>query len=153
MTVLLQIDENKLADELVSFFARYEESITQAEPLFELGGERLEILIRNLPHHQMRYDQLAQEAKQLVKWLENYKSRIEARLTKNYLNGQRAFGARETSVLISGEKDMIEHNQLIVEASLYQQRLESIVESFKQMGWMLSNIVKLRVASLNDIIL
>lgn len=153
MTVLLQIDESKLADELVSFFSEYEKAISQAAPLFELEGERLEILIRNLPHHQLKYDQLAQEAKQLVKWLENYKSRIEARLTKNYLNGQRAFGARETNVLISGEKEMIEHNQLIVEASLYQQRLESIVESFKQMGWMLSHIVKLRVASLNDIVL
>lgn len=153
MTTLLQIDENKLADQLADFFSRYDVTIKQAEPLFELAGERLEVLIRNVPQHQVFYDLQAQEAKQLVKWLENHKNKVESRLMRNYLNGQRAYGSRETSTLIAGEKDMIEVNQLIVEASLYQQRLESIVESFKQMGWSLSNIVKLRVASLNDIIL
>jgi hypothetical protein len=152
-TTFLELDETKLAVELLSFFARYEKAVKAAEPLFELEGRKLEEICRVLPQHQAHYDKLCQEAKQLVKWLENYKAKIEGRLTRNYLNGQRAYGARETATLISGEREMIEINQLIIEASLHHQRLDSIVEAFKQMGWATQNIVKLRVAELHQVIL
>lgn len=153
MTTLLQIDETRLVEELDSFFTKYESEVKKAEPLFSLEGERLEVIARTLPYNQAHYDMLAQEAKQLVKWLENHRARIEARLTKNYLQGNRAYGARETATLIGGEKEMVEINQLIIEAALAHQRLDSIVEGFKQMGWMLTNITKLRVASLQDVII
>ena len=153
MTTLLQIDETRLVEELDSFFTRYDREIQKAEPLFSLEGERLEVIARTLPYNQSHYDMLAQEAKQLVKWLENHRARIEARLTKNYLQSNRAYGSRETATLIAGEKDMVEINQLIIEASLAHQRLDSIVEGFKQMGWMVGNITKLRVASLQDVII
>jgi len=153
MTAFLDLDENRLVEQLVVFFERYDAEIKKAEPLFEIQGERLERLARDLPYHQVHYDQLAQEARQLVKWLENHANRIEMRLTKNYLQGQRAYGQRETATLIAGEKEMVEQKQLIIEASLYQQRLESIVEGFRQMGWMIGNITKLRVASIQDAII
>ena len=153
MTTLLQIDESRLVEELDGFFTRYDEEIKRAETLFLLEGRRLEEIARVLPYHQTHYDQLHQEAKQLVKWLENHQARIEARLTKNYLQGNRVFGAREISTLIAGEKEMSEHNQLVTEAGLYSQRFGAIVDGFHQMGWMITNVVKLRVASLNDVVL
>lgn len=153
MTTFLSIDENRLGEELMKFFERYTQEITKAEPLFELEGRRLEEIARSLPYHQAHYDQLAKEAQQLVKWLENSRTRIEARLTKNYLQGQRAYGARETSTLVAGEKDMIEHNQLIIEATLFYQKLDAIVEGFHQMGWTVANITKLRVAELQSVII
>ncbi len=153
MTTLLQIDETKLVEELDAFFTKYDREVQKAEPLFSLEGARLEVIARTLPYNQSHYDMLAQEAKQLVKWLENHRARIESRLTKNYLQGNRAYGARETSTLIAGEKEMVEINQLIIEASLAHQRLDAIVEGFKQMGWMVGNITKLRVASLQDVVI
>ncbi len=153
MTTLLQIDESRLVEELDSFFTKYDAEIKKAEPLFSLEGERLEVIARSLPYNQAHYDMQAQEAKQLVKWLENHRARIESRLTRNYLQGNRAYGARETSTLIAGEKEMVEINQLVIEASLYHQRLDSIVEGFKQMGWMVGHITKLRVASLQDVVI
>jgi len=153
MTTLLQIDESRLVEELERFFHRYDAEIKAAAPLFELEGRRLEEIARSLPYHQSHYDQVAQEAKQLTKWLENGRAKIEARLTRNYLQGQRAYGARETTTLIAGEKEMVDHNQLLIEASLYYQRLDSIVKAFEQMGWMVGHITKLRVAELNHVIL
>lgn len=153
MTTFLTIDENKLADELNTFFVRYEKAITGAEPLFELDNRRLEEIMKVLPYHQSHYEQLCKEAHQLVKWLENSRARIEARLTKNYLQGQRVYGARETTTFVSGEKEMVEHNQLIIEATLLYQKLDAIVEAFKQMGWMCGNITKLRVAELQSVVL
>lgn len=153
MTAFLTIDETKLAAELSSFFERYDREIKKAEPLFELEGRRLEEIARSLPYHQSHYDQLAKEAHQLVKWLENFRARIEARLTRNYLQGQRAYGSRETSTLVAGEKEMVDHNALIIEAQLFYQRLDAIVESFKQMGWMVGHITKLRVSELQDVVI
>lgn len=151
---VLQLSEDpvELVEQLSAYFNRYDREVKAAEALFEIEGERLEILARNLPKHQAHYSLLAQEAKHIMKWLENNRCRIEARLTRNYLQGQRVYGARETTTLVAGERDMIEQNQLITEISLWWQRLDAIVEAFKQMGWSLGNITKLHVASLQDVI-
>lgn len=153
MSFLLDLSEDNLAEQLPVVIDRFEEELKKAPPLFEIHGERLEVVARTLPYNQAHFDGLAREAAQLVKWLENLKARIEARLTRNYLNGQRVYGARETATLIAGEREIIEINQLIIEASLIQQKLDAVVEALKQLGWMLSHITKLRVEQLQDVIL
>lgn len=155
MSSLLELSDvlAELVDQLHTYFEKYRVALERAEPLFELKGRRLEEIVRSLPYHQSEYAQLAREAEQLVKWLENRRAKIEGKLTKNYLQGQRAYGSRETATLVAAEPEMIEQNQLIIEATLYRQRLDEVVEAFKQMGWMMTNITKLRVAELQDVIL
>lgn len=150
MSFLFTLEDDKLADQLPKIFENYEKHVKEAEPLFSLDGMRLELIARNLPQHQTFYAHRANEMKQVVKWLENYKAKLEARFTKNYSQGQRALGTREATVYINGEKDIVELNQLIIEASLLYSQLDEIVEGFKQMGWMLGNITKLRVAELHE---
>lgn len=153
MSFLFTLDEDKLTEQLPNIFAKYEKKIAEAEPLFSLEGKHLEVIARSIPYHQVEFDEAAHDMKQLMKWLENYRAKVEARLMKNYLGGQRVLGARELNTFINGEHDMVEANQLIIEANLLYSKLESIVEGFKQMGWMVGNITKLRVAELNDVIL
>jgi hypothetical protein len=74
----------------------------------------------------------------------------EAMYAKNYAHGNRAYGAREVQQFIQGEKEVVEMKQLIVQAAYYHQQLAEIVESIKQMGWMVGHIVKLRVATLEE---
>lgn len=150
MSFLFSLDEDKLDTQLPAIFARYEDHVKNAEPLFELDGMRLELVARNLAQNQVSYAQRATEMKHVVKWLENYKAKLEARFTKNYSQGQRALGAREAATFINGEKDIVELNQLIIEASLLYSQLDEIVEAFKQMGWMLGHVTKLRVAELQE---
>lgn len=153
MSFLFGLEHDKLAAQLPSIFEKYEGYVEQAEPLFELEGVRLEKLTRDLPQHLAVYGKYASDMKQLIKWLENWKSKTEARLTKNYTQGQRVLGAREQAAFIAGEKDMVELNELIIETTLIWQKLEAVKEGFQQMGWCLSNIVKLRVAELGDVML
>ena len=153
MSFLFTLDEEKLNEQLPEIFTRTEREISKAEPLFKIEGERLEVLARNLPMHQAHFDLLAQEMKQLMKWLENYKAKQEAIHFKNYSRGQRALSATDQRILLAGEKEIIETNQLIIEASLLYGKLDSIVEAFKQMGWMLGHVTKLRVASLEDVMI
>jgi hypothetical protein len=142
-----------LKNELPTFFAQWQEEIDAAEPVFDIEGERLEKLARDIPHHQFFYAKRAQEARAVVKWLEIEKARKESRHVKNYNNSPRALGVKEQSLYIQGEKDVVELNQLIVEANLKQQHFDEIVEAIKQMGWMCSNMVKLRVAEMHDAII
>lgn len=142
-----------LKNELPTFFAQWQEEIDAAEPVFDIEGERLEKLARDIPHHQFFYAKRAQEARAVVKWLEIEKARKESRHVKNYNNSPRALGVKEQSLYIQGEKDVVELNQLIVEANLKQQHFDEIVEAIKQMAWMCSNIVKLRVAEMHDAII
>ena len=142
-----------LMAELPSFFAQWEEEINGAEPIFDIEGERLEKLARDIPHHQFFYAKRAQETRAVVKWLEIQKTRKESRHVKNYNNSPRALGAREQALYVQGEKDVVELNQLIVEANLKQQQFDEIVEAIKQLGWMLGHITKLRVAEMHDVII
>ena len=153
MSFLFTLDESKLTEQLPEIFDAIELEIKKAEPLFEIEGVRLELLARDLPKHQSHYDMKAQEMKQLMKWLENYKAKQEAILLKNYSKGQRALSATDQRILIGGEKDVIETNQLIIAATELYGKLDAIVEAFKQMGWMIGHITKLRVAELGDIII
>lgn len=153
MNFLFTLEEDNLSTQLPDLFAKYEKAVKSAEPLFDIEGTRLEVLARDLPKHQATYSLMAAEMKQLMKWLENYKSKVEAQMLKNYNKGQRAFSATDLKTLIGGEQSVIEVNQLIIASALLWNQLEEIVESFKQMGWMLGNITKLRVAELGDIII
>lgn len=140
----------EVAPQLLVFFDRWEKEIAEAAPIFNMEGERLEKLARDVPHNQVFYAQRAQEVRALVKWLEIMKAQKEARHIKNYNNSPRALAAREQAAYIQGEKDVVEMNQLIVNTALIQQNFEEIVEGVKQMGWMIGNMTKLRVAELQD---
>lgn len=153
MSFLFSLENDKLLTQLPAIFEKYESYVSMAEPLFKLDGVKLEKLTRDLPHHLAVYGQYASDMKQLIKWLENWKSKLEAKFTRNYTQGQRVLGAREQSAFIAGEKDMVEINELIIETTLIYQKLEAIKEAFQQMGWCLTNIVKLRVAELGDVVL
>lgn len=153
MSFLFTLEEHLLPEQLPPILEKWEREISKAAALFELEGRRLEEIARVLPQHQAYYSMLTQESKQLVKWLENYKSKLEARATKNINSGSRAVGTREAAIYINGEKDIVEINQLIIEAALVHQKFDCIVDAFQQMGWMVGNITKLRVASLNDVVL
>lgn len=153
MSFLFTLDENKLDEQLPEIFAKAEREILKAEPLFDIEATRLELLARDLPMHQAHFDLKAQEMKQLMKWLENYRAKLEAVHLKNYNRGQRALSATDQRIFLGGEQNIVETNQLIIEATLLYSKFDSITEAFKQMGWMLGHITKLRVAELGDIII
>lgn len=153
MSFLFTLEEDKLAEQLPPLFEKFENHVKNAEPLFELEGMRLELIARNLPQHQAFYAHRANEMKHVMKWLENYKAKLESRFTKNYSQGQRALSARDITTFIGGEKDIVELNQLIIEANLLYSQLDQIVEAFQQMGWMVGHITKLRVAELQEVVI
>lgn len=143
----------ELMGELPAFFDAWKKEVQDAKPIFDIEGERLEKIARDLPHHQVFYAQRALEARAVVKWLEVNKGRTESRYIKNYNQSPRALGVKEQAQYLQGEKEIVELNQLIVEAELCRGQLEEIVEAVKQLGWMVGNITKLRVAEMQDAVI
>jgi hypothetical protein len=153
VSFLFTLEEGRLAEQLPPLFERYERHVADAAPMFRLEGERLEPLMRDLPGRQTFYAHRANEVKQVAKWLENYRAKLESRYTKNYSQGQRALGVREAGIFINGEAEIVELNQLIIEAGLLREQLDAIVEGFKQMAWSLGHVTKLRVAELQEAVI
>lgn len=153
MSFLLLLSEDKL-EEIVGLLPKYEDKIEAAEKIFELEGERLEQIIRTLPHHQATYDQAYQEMKALEDWVNNIKEKRVAKLWKKYLEGySKTLSTRDIQSYIAGEKDIVEMNQIIIEVVLIKNKLLAIVEAIKQLGWMMGHTTKLRVSELQDVVL
>jgi hypothetical protein len=143
-------EPEKLKAELPELFAQWEAATAEAEPIFQMEGESLVKLSAQLPHHQFRYAALAQEARQVVKWLEVYKGRAESRYTKNYAQQPRALGVREQATMLQGEAEVVVWSQLIVEAALHAGRLGEVKDALQQMAYSLKNVVTLRVAEMHE---
>lgn len=153
MSLTLQLDEERL-DEIVPLLPKYEDKIAAAEHIFQLEGRRLEEIMRTLPHFQSSYDESYHEMKALEAWVENIKEKKTSKLWKKYNEGySRALSTRDIQSYIAGEKDIVELNQIIIEITLLKNKLFSIVEALKQLGWMAGNVTKLRIAELQDVIL
>ena len=153
MSFLLTLSEDKL-EEIIPLLPKYEAKIKAAESIFILEGRKLEEIIRTLPHHQASYDASFQEMKALEEWLNNQKDRKVAKLWKKYTESySRALSTKDIQSYIGGEKDIVEINQIIIEISLLKNHLASIVDSLRQMGWMVGHITKLRVSEIQEAIL
>lgn len=142
---------DQFSEEISEHLAKYEALVAEAEPIFKLEGRLLEEICKTIPHYQARYDQAYHEVKALEEWINVAKERKLARLWKKYNEGySRQLTTRDIQAYINGEKDIVDLNQLIVETTLIKNNLFAIVDAVKQMAWTMSNIVKLRVAQIQD---
>jgi hypothetical protein len=77
--------------------------------------------------------------------------KLNARYWKKYVEGYpRQLGPKDIQAYVSGEKEMVEMTQIILEVALVKQRLESTVRGFEQMGFMMGHVTKIRVAEMQD---
>src|SRR5271167_3020179 len=153
MTFLLTLDEDKL-EEIIPLLPKYEQKIAAAAPIFEIEGKRLEAIMRTLPHYQSSYDQAFQEMKGLEEWVINIKDKKIGKLWRTYNEGySRQLSTKDIGMYIAAEKDIVEINQILIEIVALKNNLSSIVESLKQLGWMVGHITKLRISEMQDAIL
>ena len=142
---------DQFGEQIADHLARYEKLTEEAEPIFKLEGRLIEEVCKTIPHYQARYDQAYHEVKALEEWITVAKERKLARLWKKYNEGySRQLTTRDIQAYINGEKDIVEINQLLVETTLIKNNLFAIVDAVKQLAWTMSNIVKLRVAQIQD---
>ena len=97
-----------------------------------------------------RFNQL-QEIEAILEYLNIELRRLKSQLFRKYLETyQRALSSRDCEKFVDGEADVIDYEKIINEFALLQNKWLGITKGLEIKQWQLSNIIKLRVAGMED---
>lgn len=97
-----------------------------------------------------RYNQL-QEIEAILEYLNIELRRLKSQLFRKYLeNYQRALSSRDVEKYVEGEADVIDYEKIINEFALLRNKWLGVTKGLEIKQWQLSNIIKLRVAGMED---
>ena len=99
---------------------------------------------------EQRFSQL-QEIEAILEYLNIELRRIKSQYFRKYLeNYQRALSSRDCEKFVEGEADVVDFEKIINEFALLRNKWLGITKALDQKQWQLTNIVKLRVAGMED---
>ena len=97
-----------------------------------------------------RFHQL-QEIEAILEYLNIELRRLRSKFFKKYLeNYQRALSSRDVEKYVDGEPDVVDYEKIINEFALLRNKWLAVTKGLDQKQWQLTNIVKLRVAGMED---
>ena len=128
----------------------YETELENARREVALYG-RLEKAASTLPGIvEQRFGQL-QEIEGILKHLEIQARRLKTKHYKKYLeNYQRALTSRDAEKYAEGEDEVCDYEAIVNEWALLRNKWLGVIKALDQKQWHITNIVKLRVAGMED---
>ena len=100
-----------------------------------------------------RFNQL-QEIEGILEYLNIELRRLRSKTFKKYLeNYQRALSSRDVEKYVDGEADVVDMEKIINEFALLRNQWLGIIKGLDIKQWQLSNIIKLRTAGLEDVVI
>ena len=97
-----------------------------------------------------RFNQL-QEIEAILNYLNIELRRLRSSFFKKYLeNYQRALSSRDVEKYVDGEADVVDYEKIINEFALLRNKWLGLLKGLDQKQWQITNIVKLRVAGMED---
>lgn len=98
-----------------------------------------------------RFNQL-QEIEAILEYLNIELRRLKSQHFRKYLESyQRALSSRDCEKFVDGEADVVDFEKIINEFALLRNKWLGIIKSLDQKQWHLSNIIKLRIAGMEDV--
>jgi hypothetical protein len=102
---------------------------------------------------EQRFNQL-QEIEAVLEYLNIELRRIKSKSFKKYLeNYQRALSSRDCEKYVEGEADVVDMEKVINEFAMLRNQWLGIIKGLDIKGYQINNIIKLRAAGLEDIVL
>ena len=99
---------------------------------------------------EQRFNQL-QEIEAILNYLNIELRRLRSSFFKKYLeNYQRALSSRDVEKYVDGEADVVDYEKIINEFALMRNKWLGVLKGLDQKQWQITNIVKLRVAGMED---
>ena len=139
-------DISKIPDAILYF----ESELLEARKEVKLKGniERAAAEMPGTIEH--RFNQL-QEIEAILEYLNIELRRLRSSFFKKYLeNYQRALSSRDCEKYVDGEADVVDYEKIINEFALIRNKWLGILKALDQKQWQITNIVKLRVAGMED---
>lgn len=147
---------SKITDDLAvlpDFIAFYENELIDAkrEVLIKGNIEKNVAYLPGITEH--RFNQL-QEIEAVLNYLHIQLRKLKRKYFKKYLeNYNRQLAPRDAEKYAEGEDEVIDFEVLINEVSLLRNRYLGILKGIDAKQWRLGDIVKLRVAGLEDVMI
>ena len=128
----------------------YNDQLLQAKKEIRIFGS-LEKAAAEMPGLvEQRFNQL-QELEVILEYLNIELRRLRSTFFKKYLeNYQRALSSRDVEKYVDGEADVVDMEKIINEFALMRNKWLGITKGLDQKQWQITNIVKLRVAGMED---
>lgn len=128
----------------------YEGELTEARQEVRLFGN-IEKAAASMPGVvENRFSQL-QEIEAILEYLNIELRRLKSSLFRKYLeNYQRALSSRDCEKFVEGEADVVDFEKIINDFALLRNKWLAIIKALDQKQWQITNIVKLRVAGMED---
>tara|TARA_B100000900_G_scaffold413731_1_gene438423 strand:+ start:480 stop:932 length:453 start_codon:yes stop_codon:yes gene_type:complete len=130
--------------------AYFETELEEAKREVKLTGnvERASSAMPGLVEH--RFNQL-QEIEAILNYLNIELRRLRSSYFKKYLeNYQRSLSSRDVEKYVDGEADVVDYEKIINEFALMRNKWLGVLKGLDQKQWQITNIVKLRVAGMED---
>ena len=130
--------------------AYFESELNDAKNEVKLKGnvERASSAMPGIVEH--RFNQL-QEIEAILNYLNIELRRLRSSYFKKYLeNYQRALSSRDVEKYVDGEADVVDYEKIINEFALLRNKWLGVLKALDQKQWQITNIVKLRVAGMED---
>jgi len=97
-----------------------------------------------------RFNQL-QEIEAILNYLNIELRRLRSSYFKKYLeNYQRSLSSRDVEKYVDGEADVVDYEKIINEFALLRNKWLGVLKALDQKQWQITNVVKLRVAGMED---
>ena len=128
----------------------YEDELEVAKSEIRIRGN-LEKASADMPGIvEQRFNQL-QEIEAVLQYMNIELRRLRSSHFKKYLeNYQRALSSRDVEKYVDGESDVVDYEKIINEFALLRNKWLGITKGLDQKQWQMTNIVKLRVAGMED---
>lgn len=102
---------------------------------------------------ELRFNQL-QEIEAVLEYLNIELRKTRSKTFRKYLeNYQRALSSRDVEKYVDGEADVVDMEKIINEFAMLRNQWLGIIKALDIKQWQLSNIIKLRTAGLEDIVI
>jgi len=128
----------------------FEDELIDARSEVKLKGnvERAAAEMPGIVEH--RFNQL-QEIEAILNYLNIALRRMRSSYFKKYLeNYQRALSSRDVEKYVDGEADVVDYEKIINEFALLRNKWLGLLKGLDQKQWQITNVVKLRVAGMED---
>ena len=139
-------DISKIPDAIT----HYESELSTARQECKLVGnvEKAAAAMPGIVEH--RFNQL-QEIEAILNYLNIELRRLRSSYFKKYLeNYQRALSSRDVEKYVDGEADVVDYEKIINEFALLRNKWLGVLKALDQKQWQITNVVKLRVAGMED---
>ena len=139
-------DIGKIPDAILHF----ETELRNAKLECKVKGnvEKLAAELPGIVEH--RFNQL-QEIEAILNYLNIELRKLRSSFFKKYLeNYQRALSSRDVEKYVDGEVNVVDFEKIVNEFALLRNKWLGILKGLDQKQWQITNIVKLRVAGMED---